>query len=97
MQKLSQRREGHLTEQVKGIIALGEQYSTQEISTAMQRSLQFGAIGYAKLKAILIKQTEAPQSLPDAPKNNRNIKLDIPCQDVQVERRDPGYYGGVTS
>jgi transposase len=96
LQKLSQRREGHLTEQVKSIIALGEQYSTQEISAAMQRSLQFGAIGYAKLKAILIKQTEAPQSLPDAPKNNRNIKLDIPCQ-VQVERRDPGYYGGVTS
>lgn len=62
----------------------------------MQRSLQFGAIGYAKLKAILIKQTKVPQSLPDAPKHNHNIKLDIPCQ-VQVERRDPGYYGGVTS
>jgi transposase len=96
LQKLSQRREGHLRDQMQNIIALAEQYRPEEMSAAMQRALEYGAIGYARLKAIIQKQTKIPQSLPDNPQNKRKALLDLPCK-VQVQRRDTSYYGGVTS
>lgn len=95
LQKLSQRRGGHLREQMQNIISLTQDYSLAEISAAMERALKFGAIGYSKLKSILQKQSQAPESLPTVPNNKCTRKLnDLPYQ-VQVERRDTSYYGEV--
>lgn len=86
LQKLSQRRGGHLREQMQNIISLTQDYSLAEISAAMERALGFGAIGYSKLKSILQKQSQAPESLPTVPNNKCTRKLnDLPYQ-VQVER-----------
>lgn len=93
LQKLSQSRQNNLREQMEKIIFLGQQYNPDIISKAMQRSLEFGSFGYAKLKRIMELQIKAPKSLPDNPKNTPKNKLDIPCQ-VEVERRDTSYYGG---
>lgn len=93
LQELSRRREGHLRDQMQNIIALGEQYRPEEINAAMERALEFGAISYATLKAIIKKQTKAPQSLPGNPKGKIRLELDVPK--VQVQRRDTSYYGGV--
>lgn len=92
LQHLSQRREGHLREQMQKIISLKEEYSASEINAAMERALKFGAIGYAKLKSILQKQSQNPNILPTVGSNRANYKLDNLPYQVEVERRDTSYY-----
>ena len=80
---------------MQNIISLTQDYSLAEISAAMERALKFGAIGCSKLKSILQKQSQAPESLPTVPNKCRKLN-DLPYQ-VQVERRDTSYYGRLSN
>jgi hypothetical protein len=76
------------------IIELAKQYDSTIVSNAMERSLSFGAFGYGILKRIIDRQSKAPGSLPEPPNNAKKAKLNTPYQ-IDVERRDMSYYGGV--
>lgn len=73
---------------------LAKQHDNTIISNAMERSLAFGAFGYGTLKRVIDRQIKAPRSLPEPPNNTEKSKLNTPYQ-VDVERRDMSYYGGV--
>lgn len=88
---LSRNRVGNLREQMEKIIVLAESYSPLAISRAMQRALKYGAFGYRSLKGILKRNESAPESLPEIA-DLETVPLSIHL-DVQVEKRDLGYYG----
>jgi hypothetical protein len=94
LQGLSKSRHGHLKEQMEKIIILAKQHDNTVISNAMERSLAFGAFGYGTLKRVIYRQIKAPRSLPEPPNNTEKSKLKTSYQ-VDVERRDMNYYGGV--
>ena len=94
LQGLSKSRHGHLREQMEKIINLAKQHDSAIVSNAMERSLSFGAFGYGILKRIIDRQIKAPHSLPEPPNNIEKAELNTPYQ-VDVERRDMSYYGGV--
>lgn len=94
LQGLSKSRHGHLREQMEKIIILAKQHDNTVISNAMERSLAFGAFGYGTLKRVIYRQIKAPRSLPEPPNNTEKSKLKTSYQ-VDVERRDMNYYGGV--
>lgn len=94
LQGLGRSRHGHLREQMEKIIELAKQYDSTIVSNAMERSLSFGAFGYGILKRIIDRQSKAPGSLPEPPNNAKKAKLNTPYQ-IDVERRDMSYYGGV--
>ncbi|WP_459908595.1 IS21 family transposase [Desulfotomaculum defluvii] len=96
LQGLSRYQPGHLRRQMEEIIQLSKQYDSEAINQAMKRSLSFNAFGYSTLKRILKKQALDPKSLPDAPDKKRKKELDTSYQ-VDVEKRDMNYYGGVVS
>jgi hypothetical protein len=93
LQGLSRNRVGSLRDQMEKIIALTESYSPVSISQAMQRALKYGSFGYGSLKGILRRYESAPESLP-AIDGVETAPLSTNL-DVQVEKRDLSYYGGL--
>ena len=93
LQSLSRNRVGSLRDQMEKIIALTESYSPVSISQAMQRALKYGSFGYGSLKGILRRYESAPESLP-AIDGVETAPLSTNL-DVQVEKRDLSYYGGL--
>lgn len=95
LQGLSTSRHGHLREQMEKIINLAKQHDSAIVSSAMKRSLAFGAFGYGILKRIMDRQIKAPHRLPEPPNSTGETNPSAPYS-VHVEKRDTSYYGGIS-
>jgi len=99
LEKLKETRGNSLRDQMKQIVQLAEQFSTEELGQAMSRSLRYGSFGYDVLHRILRRHRDEPRSLPEA--LERTTTLNMPqLPRVTVETRDTSYYasrvGGAT-
>jgi transposase len=91
LERLKETRGNSLRDQMKQIVQLSEQFSTEELGQAMSRSLRYSSFGYDVLHRILRKQRDMPRSLPEA--TERAIPLKTPqLPHVTVETRDTSYY-----
>lgn len=87
---LAQARQGHLREQVQGILGLCPVHGTAAVHAAMERAASFGSYGYGTVKRILDKQLRAPGSLPEQPAARLPVTVGVP--DITVQQRSPSYY-----
>jgi len=90
---LAEARQGHLREQVEGILALCQEYGQPTVHTAIERAASFGAYSYGIVKRILEKQQRNPEALPDHPTEGLPVTGGIP--EIAVQQRDPSYYAAV--
>lgn len=92
LQRLSRSTTRPMREQVHSILALQDDYTTDEFSGAMRRALNFGQFGYRSLKRILELQKKAPHSLPQISASPVMHPAEGGAGALQ---RDPSYYSGV--
>lgn len=91
LDKLKETRGNSLRDQMKQIVELSENFSTEELGQAMSRSMRYGSFGYDVLHRILKKRRDTPRSLPEATERTTPWQApQLPC--VTVETRDTSYY-----
>ncbi|MGZ8937500.1 MAG: IS21 family transposase [Halobacteriota archaeon] len=89
LQGLVEARGHSLRQQMEQIVQLAEEYSEEELSFAMARSIHHKSFGYGTLKNILVKRRQSPESLPGE-RSAPSDSADLPY--VGVEQRDLSYY-----
>lgn len=92
LQRLSRSTTRPMREQVHSILALQDDYTTDEFSGAMRRALNFGQFGYRSLKRILELQKKVPHSLPQI---SASPVMHPAERGAGALQRDPSYYSGV--
>ena len=91
LEKLKETRGNSLRDQMKQIVQLVEQFSTEELGQAMSRSLRYKSFGYDVLHRILKKQRDTPRALPEATERTTPL-MTQQLPRVTVETRDTSYY-----
>jgi len=92
LKNLARQRNGHLREQVDGILKLREDYTDEKIHEAMVRADGFGKYSYGTLKNILEARDQDPNGLPDDPRNPRRTGQ-YTGPNIVVQDRSPEVYG----
>ena len=93
LRELARNRRGGLRKQVRGILALCDDFDQKTVYEAIERAASFGQLDYVTVKRILKKQASHPDALPDDPRRNDHDHQYLGVS-IEVEVRDPAYYCG---
>jgi transposase len=86
---------GNLRDQARKILALSDQYSTDQIEAAMRRCLKYGASDYGTLKRVLQSRLYAfDDSFMETSSGRSFHEIVASLPIVDVEQRDLKEYGG---